>query len=355
MPSTSEDVHRPPLPRAVRVMGDVAWRVVAVAIALWVAWLVFQHLRVVILPVVFAVFLAAILRPVAAWLQRIGAPRLLATWVACFGALIVLAGAFTATGYVVYRQAGDLGQALSDGWDQILAWLRQSPLHLSQQQVRNTVDDIGSSLMSSSGSSGLFARAATVAEIVTQFLLTLFLTFFFVKDGRRLADGVIGMLAESRRRQAEELATRVWDTIGRYIRGVTAIATINAISKGIALYLIGIPLILPLMFLTFVGSFIPFAGPIIAALAGALVALANGSVVDAGLVILAGLVIQQVEGHILQPLILGRFMKLHPVVIILSVTTGAVVAGLFGAMVAVPAVAGATAAAGYLQEQGAGG
>ncbi len=351
MPAISDADRRTTLPRWLILVGDAAWRIVGAALAIWVAWLVFQQLRVVILPVVFAVFLSAILRPLSGLMRRKGAPPALAAAVSCLGALAILVAAFAATGYLVYQQAGDLGQALSDGWDQVVHWLSRSPLNLSQQDVKDAIDNAGSSFVSASGSGGLFSRAATVAELVTQVLLTLFLTFFFVKDGRRLADGMISVLPDRHVDQAKELVRRVWDTIGNYIRGVTAIATINAISKGIALFLIGIPLILPIMFLTFVGSFIPFAGPIIAAVAAALIALANGSVIDAVLVILAGIFIQQVEGHILQPLILGRVMELHPVVIILSVTTGAVIAGLFGAMVAVPAVAGATVAAHYLSEQ----
>ena len=334
-------------PTRFAAVGAVCWRIIGVAGAVWIAWQLFQLLRVVVIPVVFAGFLAAILRPAMLWLRRRGASPGLATAVVVLGAVLLLVGSVALTGYLVYAQADDLGNALADGWDQVLGWVSDSALPVSRADVKDAVDRAGRSI-ASGGSGGVFRTALSVVEVATQILLTLFLTFFFVKDGRRLVESAANVMRADRAERAVGLAERLWDTVGRYLRGVTMIALVNALSKGVALWLIGVPLIPPIMFVTFVGSYVPFAGPVIAAVAGALVALANGSVVDAGLVILAGLFIQQVEGHVLQPLILGRVMHLHPVVIILSVTAGGVLAGLFGAIVAVPLVSGASVAYGYL-------
>ncbi|MCU1676099.1 MAG: hypothetical protein JWM93_857, partial [Frankiales bacterium] len=181
--------------------------------------------------------------------------------------------------------------------------------------------------------------AVTVAELIVMTLLTLFFTFFLTKDGGRLGATAMRVFGAHHRPQVRPALERAWFTASRYMRGVAIVAAFDAVATGIALWIIGIPLIGPLVVITFIGSLIPLVGPITAGAVSALVALANGSPTDAILIVLACVVIQQVEGHVLQPLILGRVLNLHPIVIAGSVAVGSIVGGIPGAFLAVPMVA----------------
>jgi predicted PurR-regulated permease PerM len=190
-----------------------------------------------------------------------------------------------------------------------------------------------------------------VLEIAIGTLLVLVMLFFFLKDGPRLFDWAVRQLEERRRKTARELGAVVWRQLGAFARGQTFIAAFDAVATAIALVVIGVPLVLPLTLLTFLGGFIPLVGPVVAAIFAGLVALADGGVAPMLWVIAAEIAIQQAEGNLLEPLVLGRVLRLHPLVVLLAVVTGGVVGGIAGAFVAAPIAASAAAAGSFLRSR----
>ncbi|MDP8959110.1 MAG: AI-2E family transporter, partial [Actinomycetota bacterium] len=169
--------------------------------------------------------------------------------------------------------------------------------------------------------------------------LTLPILFFFVKDGEQISGWFLRQVDEQYRDDVRALSRRAWQTVAAYLRGLAVVAFFDAVVIGIGLLVIGVPLVVPLVTLTFFGGFFPIVGAVLAGLLAVLVALVNGGLVDALAVLAVVLVVQQVEGDVLAPLVLGRAVQLHPLVILLALTAGAVVAGVVGAFLAVPTAA----------------
>lgn len=344
------------LPRSLVVAGGVAWRVVAIAGAGWlVLWLLIK-LRVVVLPVIVALMISTLLQPLAAWLRARGWPRALAAWAVLVAALVLVAGLFAVLAPQVASEVGEVGQRARQGFADIVNWLAEGPLDLSRSEIDRYVDQgldrIGEN--SSAITSGVVAGAIAVGELVAGALLTLVLVFFFLKDGDGMFEWITDRLGERVRPHAREMGQRAWRALGGYVRGTALVATVDGVLIGIGLLVIGVPLVVPLAVLTFFGGFFPLVGAVAAGALAALVALVTNGVVDALLVVALTTAVQQIEGDVLQPIVLGRAVRLHPVVILLSLTAGAVLAGIAGAFLAVPVAAVATVVGGYLRRQSEG-
>jgi predicted PurR-regulated permease PerM len=170
-------------------------------------------------------------------------------------------------------------------------------------------------------------------------ILILVLTFYFLKDGEQLRDWTVCLFAEQRRSMLRELFDRAWGALAAYVQGVFLVATIDAVLIGIVLVLVGVPIALPLIVLTFLAAFFPIVGAVMAGAAATLVALVSGGVVDAAIVLAAIIAIQQLEGNVFYPMVVGKQLKLHPVAILLALTAGGVLAGVAGAFLAIPVAA----------------
>jgi predicted PurR-regulated permease PerM len=313
--------------------AQYGWRLLVLVAAIVVAVYALATVRIVVLPLIFAVMFTAVLRQPVVWLHRKGLPESIAAAVVVLGCLAVLVGLLFFAGRSFYNQFTDLGPQLSDGWNRVDNYLKQHydfDLRAAYESAKSSGSGIGTTAVHG---------AVTAAELVAMTLLTVFFTFFLTKDGGRLGDTALRVFGAHHRPQVRPALERAWFTASHYMRGVATVALFDAIATGIALLLIGIPLVGPLVVITFIGSLIPLVGPITAGAVSALVALANGSPTDAILIVAACVVIQQIEGHILQPLILGRVLNLHPILIAGSVAVGAIVGGIPGAFLAVPLVA----------------
>ena len=234
----------------------------------------------------------------------------------------------------------------------MVTWLADGPLGVSEAELNRGIDQAIERLGESSGSlaAGVLSGAQLVAELIAGLLLMAVLIFFFVKDGPRIWAWVVSLLPARRRGDANEIGTRAWAALGGYVRGVSIVATVDAVLIGLALLIIGVPLVVPLMVLTFMGAFFPLIGALLAGAVAALVALVSNGVVAALVVIAVITLIQQLEGDLLYPLVVGRSVELHPVAILLALTAGAVLAGVIGALLAVPAAAVAWVAIDYLRD-----
>jgi len=338
------------VPRGIQVAAAWAWRVVALAAAGWVLLQIIARTQLVLVPVLVAILLSALLQPLAAALVKRGVPRALA-------AALVLLGGIAGIGLLVWlvvdqfrNGLGDLTSQVEGGIDEIRDWLVTGPLGLSQTQIDNAITSAENSVREnrSSLTSGAVGAATTAGHVLTGLLIALFATFFMVKDGAQIWGWAVRLFPRDVRARAHGAGQRAWHTLISYIRATLAVALVDAVGIGIGAAVLGVPLALPLAVLVFLGSFVPIVGATVTGLVAVLVALVAKGPVTALLMLAVVLLVQQLEGHVLQPLLLGRAVSVHPLAIVLAIATGVLLAGIIGALVAVPIVAVANTVAAYL-------
>ncbi|MFW6067698.1 MAG: AI-2E family transporter [Myxococcota bacterium] len=355
MSSPREEPAPVQVPRWLRVLGAYGWRFVAAAAAFYVLLYVAHELRLVVLPFVFGVVLATLLEPIARFLHEHKLPRALSAVIAMLVGLGVLGGLLTLFGFGVAGELPALGEALGEGYREVIGWLAHSPLNVTPSEVSSWVDEQLENLQSSAGSMAKEV-ASSVARVVTalgMLLVTIVFAVFFAWDGDRLFDRLVRVFPERQRVHVRAMGDRIWQTVGNYMRGMFLIATADAVLFGIGLWIIGVPLVLPLMLLMFLGAFVPYAGPVVATTTAILVALANGGFVDGAFTLLAGVVVQATEGNLLHPVLMGRAVALHPVSVLIAVTAGGALAGVAGVFLAIPVMAAIKQVLVYAREQGA--
>jgi putative heme transporter len=332
----------PELPHGLRLAAGWSWRVlVIVAAAAVVLWLV-ARLRSVLIPLAIALLLAALLTPAVQWLRRQARfPRSLATAAVLVGGLVVVAGTLTLVITQFVNGFPALAENSTDGIRQIQSWLRTGPLHLSDEQLNSTADAAQNWLNShrEALASGALSTAGTAVEVLASGLLVLFATFFFLRDGGRIWRFVVGLLPAAAREPMARAGEQSWLTLVAYVRATVLVAFIDAVGIGLALLILRVPFALPLAALVFLSSFVPIVGATVSGVVAVLVALVTRGPVIALLVLVAVVLVQQLEGHVLQPLIMGRAVAIHPLAVIVAIATGVVLAGIIGALVAVPVVA----------------
>ncbi len=336
----------PPTPAADLVPGGLrrasayAWRVLLlVGAAVLVLWVI-ARLRVVVLPVIAAVLLAALVEPVARRLRSTKLPDWIVALVTLLGLLALIVGLNLLVVPEVVGQIRAVNLNVAQGLREIERFVL-SVFPVSENQLERRLGEAFGAVQSGIASlAGQVLGAAGLAvELVIGVLVTLFLLFFFLKDGPRFYRWLRAAVPESRRPNVEELVPQIWETLQAYLVGVVIIGIFDALFIGLALILIGVPLVVPLAVLTFFAAFFPLVGAAVAGAVAALVALVSGGLGDALLVVVAALVVQQVEGNLLQPVVMGRQVDLHPAITLLSVTAGGAIAGIAGAFLAVPVAA----------------
>ncbi len=328
----------------------ISGRLLVVAVAVVALVLLLAELYVITLPVIVALLLSTLLVPPARWLQRRGWKPALAA-VAVVGGFLVTFGALFAI-LVPQFTAGlaEVGEDVQGGLQQITDWIT-GVLPLTGDELDNLVDRGIDQVRDNIGgiTSGVVAGAIVAFEVIAGLLLSLVLTFFFVKDGERIVDWLLARAPTRRREDLRAVSARCWKTLTGYLRGTAIIALVDAIGIGVGLLVIGVPLVLPLAVLTFLGGFFPLVGATLAGLVAVLVALVSGGVVDALLVLAVVIGVQQLESNVLEPVVLARAVPLHPVIVLLAIASGAVLAGIAGAFLAVPVAAVISAAGNELR------
>jgi predicted PurR-regulated permease PerM len=235
----------------------------------------------------------------------------------------------------------DLTKNASEGVRQIQNWAQTGPLHLSTEEVNSAIDSVqnwvneNTSQLTATG----FATAATLAEVLTGAVLVLFATFFFLRDGRKIWRFIVRLFPVNARWSLSDAGDASWATLGSYVRATVLVAFIDATGIGLALVILDVPFPFPLAALVFLGAFIPIVGASISGAVAVLVALVAQGWVIALILLGAVILVQQIEGHVLQPLIMGRAVAIHPLVVIVGIAAGVVLAGIVGALVAVPLIA----------------
>jgi putative heme transporter len=330
----------------------LSWRLLVVAAAVAVVGFLLVYLRLIVLPVIVALFLTTLLAPPANWLRERGWPPLAATWAVILAGLLLVAGAIAGLAPQIGPQFGTLRDQVGTGLDDVQRWLREGPLHFSDAQLSSLLERARAEAQShtSALTRGVLTGATLAAEVVTGALLSIVLTFFFVKDGHRIGDW-FARHAGRHAGELREMGRRAFDTLGAYLRGVATVGLIDGLFIGIGLAVVGVPLAVPLAFLVFLGAFFPIVGAFLTGLIAALVALVSKGLVAALIIVAITVAVQQLEGHVLAPVVLGRAVKLHPAVILLALAGGGVVGGIAGAALAVPTVAVVGSVGTYLRDR----
>jgi predicted PurR-regulated permease PerM len=340
------------LPRWLVTGGAWSWRLIALGIVAYYVLQFILRIQLVVLPFLGAMVFSALLRPLAARLQRAGLSRLLATWVTFLLASLVILGVGT---LVVYRSTVEwhtLVRDLSATSDKLRHWLSTGPLHLKDQNLKDLQQKGLDQLNQHRGAivNGVVSGASVAVEIIAGLVLSAFITFFLIYDGERIWRFVASPFRARTAERVDRAALAAWNTLSGYIRGSVVIAMIHALIMGVSLSVLGVPLVAPLTLLVFITSFVPLVGVLVGGGLAVFVTMGTHGV-QAGVILLIILVVEhQLEGHFLQPIIMGRYVELHPLAIALALTAGTILEGVVGAIVAVPLVAMLHAAWPHLRE-----
>lgn len=324
--------------------------VAALAVAIVI---VLVELRLIVLPLIAALFLTAVLDPPTQRLVRGGLPGAAAALTVLLVSLTVLIALAFLLAPRVVDQVDRLDVNISGGVDRVEEWLMEGPLGLSEGQIADATDSALDELRERSGelTRGALSSAIIVLEVIGGAIIALVLTFFLLKDGRRIWRWLVTLAPPPRRATADEAGARVWTTLGGYLRGITVAAFVEAVMVAAVLAVLGMPLVPTIAVLTFFGAFIPIVGAFVVGMLAALVALFSEGLGTAIAVVLAYVVIQQLEANLLHPVIVGRSVELHPLVVVVAVSAGAILAGVVGAFLAVPLAAVAGALLSYARER----
>ncbi len=341
------------VPTGVRTAAAWSWRFLIILAALAALLYILVQLSVVVIPVVVALLLAALLQPAAAWLAERGWPSALAAAVVLVGGIAVVTGIVWLVVAQVSSSFADLSDQVGNGIDSVRNWLVNGPLSLSQSQLDNAFASAQDALNNNRDvlTSGALTTALTVTQVITGLALSLFTLFFFLKDGRKIWSWVNRLFPNSTRASIDEAASRSWRTLISYVRATAAVALFDATIIGIGLLVLRVPLAIPLAALVFLGAFVPIIGSFVAGLVAVLIALVTNGFVVALIVLGVIVAVMQFEGHVLQPLLLGRAVQVHPLAVVLAIAAGLLVGGIFGALVAVPIVACTNVATTYLMRR----
>ena len=343
------------VPYGLRTAAAWSWRMIVVIAGFYVLIYAATYIAVVVVPVIVALLLAALLQPGAAGLVKRGWPRSLAAATMLVVGLSVVSGIITLVVQQIAAGFGDLAEQVSEGIGQVQTFVVRT-FPISRGQLEDAVASLQQTLVDNQDTlaSGALTTAATVGEVFTGFVLALFTLFFFLKDGRSIWLWLVGLFPRESRAYLDEAARRSWRTLISYVRATVVVALVDAVGIGIGLAVLGVPFVIPLSALVFLGAFIPIIGSFLAGTVAVLVALVSDGPITALIALAVVVLVMQVEGHILQPLLLGRAVRVHPLAIVLAIAAGLLVAGIFGALIAVPTVACVNVAGTYLSRRNEG-
>lgn len=338
------------IPYGVRIAAAWAWRLGLILLVTGALIWLLSKITFLIIPVMVAALLAGLLSPVTHWLRKRRVPNGAAVAITVVGFIGVVAGALALVGRQLTAGFSELwGQALT-GVQQVQAWLGEGPLHLTAAEIDTYVKEASDALQKNSSSivSGALTFGSTAGHFAAGLLIALFVTIFFLLEGQRIWRFLVRLMPRRARPAFDGAGRRGWKSMVSYTRIQMLVAFVDALGIGVGAAIIGVPLALPLGVLVFIGSFIPVVGALVTGVIAVLLALVANGLVNALIMLGIVLLVQQLESHILQPLIMGRAVSLHPVAVILSVAAGSYLAGIPGALFSVPLLAVANSSIRYI-------
>jgi putative heme transporter len=335
------DSTRDDVPYALRIAASWAWRIgLVIGVVGVLIWLL-SYVSLLLIPVMVAALMAGLLQPVVRFLLKAKVPKGLAVGITILGFLGLISGALSLVGRQLFFGFRELWDQVLEGVRQIQTWLTDGPLRLTSAQLNDYINDLLVQLQNNSSAilSSALSVGSTAGHLVTGLLLAIFSLIFFLLDGERIWMFMVGLMPRRARSATNGAGRKGWTSLVQYIRIQVFVAAVDAIGIGAGAAIIGVPLALPLGVLVFLGSFIPIVGALVTGFVAVLLALVANGWVNAIIMLAIVLGVQQLESHVLQPLIMGKAVSLHPLAVVLAVAGGTMVAGIPGALFAVPVMA----------------
>ncbi|MBD3757828.1 MULTISPECIES: AI-2E family transporter [Microbacterium] len=338
------------LPRGLRVATAYAWRFVVLAVAVGILiWLVIQ-LKLLVIPLLVALLVTALLWPAFSWMLRRGVPKWLAIVVSVLGTIAIVGGLMWLAVWQITRQWASVRDRTVESVARLRQYLIDGPLHLTSTQIDDLLRQAGAFLQQQVELlwSGALVVGSTLGHVVTGAVLALFILLCTLADGAGIWRWVVRLFPRRARADVDGAGRAGWRTVVTYARTQLLVATIDATGIALGAFLLQVPLAIPIGVLVFLGAFVPFVGAVVTgALAVFLALVYNGPWIALWMLVVV-LAVQQIEGHILQPLLMGSAVKVHPLAVVLVVAGGAMIAGIPGALFAVPLAAFVNVVAVYL-------
>jgi putative heme transporter len=326
------DSTRDDVPYALRIAASWAWRIGLVIVVVGVLIWLLSYVSLLLIPVMVAALMAGLLQPVVRFLLKAKVPKGLAVGITILGFLGLIGGALSLVGRQLYFGFRELWDQVLEGVRQIQTWLMDGPLSLTSAQMNDYINDLLVQLQNNSSTilSSALSVGSAAGHLVTGLLLAIFSLIFFLLDGERIWMFIVGLMPRRARSATNGAGRKGWNSL---------VAAVDAVGIGAGAAIIGVPLALPLGVLVFLGSFIPIVGALVTGFVAVLLALVANGWVNAIIMLAIVLGVQQLESHVLQPLIMGKAVSLHPLAVVLAVAGGTMVAGIPGALFAVPVMA----------------
>ncbi|MDK1476602.1 AI-2E family transporter [Streptomyces sp. 549] len=339
------------IPWGMRVAAEAGWRLLVLAGVIWVLVQVIGAISLLIVAFSAGLLITALLQPSVSRLKRLGLGRGLSTAISFVGGFAVmgLIGWFVV--WQVIENQEDLVKQVQSGVDELRTWILNSPFQVTDEQLNDLADNLNSWIgehsqeLTNAGLEG----ATLVVQFLTGAALAAFVCLFLLYDGRRIWEWTLNFVPRPAREGVAGAGPRAWVTLTGYVRGTVIVAFIDAVGIGLGIYLLGVPLAVPLAVIVFLFAFVPIVGALVSGALAVVVAFVTNGLVTALLALGVVLIVQQIEGNILQPFILGRLVRVHPLGVVLAVTGGSLLAGIPGAVVAVPLVAVSNTVITYLR------
>jgi predicted PurR-regulated permease PerM len=343
---------RAQVPWGVDLAAAWSWRLIVIAAATYgVAW-TFAYFAVITLPLVVALLIAALVGPIVRALHAVGLPRSLSAGMVVVLGIGAVGLLLTFVGQQVAEGATDLADQVVVGLDQVRNWLRDGPLGVSDSQLDTWIDATQSAISSSTREGGVLGRVTevgtAVGHVVAGFFIILFATYFFLADGDRIWSWLVRLSPRAAREHVDGSGRVAWISLTQFVRATVIVALTDAAGIMLVAAILGVPFVLAIGVLVFLGAFIPMVGATVAGTVAILVALVDQGPVTALLMLGGVVIVQQIEGHVLQPFLMGRFVSLHPLGVIVAIGCGVLVAGIAGALIAVPLAAAGNAVVQHL-------
>ena len=328
------------------------WRFLVIVAAGYVLVKAVAFFSLVVLPAAIALLIAALVSPVVGLMSRHRVPRGLAAIVVVLGSLSFVGALLTFAGQQVANGANDLADSTVEGLDQIKSWLKDGPLNASDSQINDWINQAQQAITSRTENGEILSQVtevgATIGHVLAGFFIVLFSSYFFLADGDRIWAWFVRLSPRAARQHVDSSGRVAWISLTQFVRATVLVAMVDAVGIMIGAAILQVPFVLAIGVLVFLGAFIPMVGATVAGVVAVLVALVDQGPITALLMLGVVVLVQQVEGHVLQPFLMGRWVSVHPLGVIFAIGAGVLVAGIAGALVAVPLAAAANAVVQHL-------
>jgi len=350
----SSNFTRAQVPWGIDLAAAWGWRFLVIVASALVILYALAMFAVVTLPLVVALLITALTSPAVRLMRRAGLPQGVSAGLVVVGGLGLVILLLTFAGQQVANGANDLADQVVKGLDEVRDWLRSGPLNASDSQINDYIESIQAAITQGSQDGELVSQVTefgtALGHVFAGFFIVLFSTFFFLSDGDRIWAWLVRLAPRAARERVDSSGRVAWISLTQFVRATVIVALVDATGIALVAAVLGVPFVLAIAVLVFLGAFIPMVGATVAGTVAILVALVDQGPITALLMLGGVILVQQIEGHILQPFLMGRWVSLHPLGVIVAIAGGVIVAGIAGALVAVPLAATVNAVVQHLAE-----